>query len=100
MTKRVLPWCLCVSLGLSAAIACDNKKQTEKSDPGAQASAAASAAEAPEAAIDKMTLPSDFPQMKIPRTIRRARPRSLWDISSSSTSACPWMGPVPATAAT
>ena len=66
MTKRVLPWCLWVSLGLSTAMACDNKKQAEKSEPTTQASAAASAAEAAGAAIDKMTLPADFPPMKIP----------------------------------
>ena len=66
MMKRVLPWGLCVSVGLSTAFACDNGKKADKTEPAAGASAAASAAEVPGAAIDKMTLPADFPQMKIP----------------------------------
>ena len=69
MTKRVVSFCLSVGVSVSAAVACkqpDRSKEIEAAAASAAAAASVAAAEAEASAIDKVTLPSDFPAMKIP----------------------------------
>jgi len=72
MTKRVMSSCLWVGMSLTALVACKQPDRTKETEAAASASAAAAAAaaaasaEAEGSAIDKMTLPAEFPPMKIP----------------------------------
>ncbi|HEY6728898.1 MAG TPA: cytochrome c peroxidase [Polyangiaceae bacterium] len=72
MTKRVVSSsCSWVGISLLALVACkqpDRTKETETAAASVSAEAAAAAASAESAglAVDKMTLPADFPAMKIP----------------------------------
>lgn len=68
MTKRVVASCVWVGMSLSVLVACKQPDRTKQTEAAASASAAAAAASAAAegSAVDKMSLPADFPPMKIP----------------------------------